>query len=334
MIFFSQTLTVAEGGPKLRMVSACLLELCCSTWGSLSTQYSSTKSGTVHTGYDVNRRIVASASACGMGFYQVRRFFAMMGLPAPVSESTWCDLKKRIHPVIKRAANIHLQEAAAHLRAVYADTNLGMPDRDGVLDISISIDGSWQKRGRTSKNGIVTVIDTMTGLILDFVTLSNYCHECDTGPAPDDASYADFIAKHQPKCQKTIDCSSGAMEMEGAVIIFRRSIQLHGFRYSQMLGDGDAKTYARVCEDDPYDGRPIEKLECVNHVTKRMETALRNLVQNKKAQGQPIGGKGKLTDLRIKKLTNYYGGHQGQQGGSDSHARCCVGQFFAHSKHQ
>ena len=72
----------------------------------------------------------------------------MMGLPAPVSESTWCDLKKRIHPVIKRAANIHLQEAAAH---VYADTNLGMPDRDGVLDISVSIDGSWQKRGRTSK---------------------------------------------------------------------------------------------------------------------------------------------------------------------------------------
>ena len=147
----------------------------------------------------------------------------------------------------------------------------------------------------------------MTGLILDFVTLSNYCPECDTGPAPDDASYADFIAKHQPKCWKTIACSSGAMEMEGAVIIFRRSIQLQGFRYSQMLGDGDAKTYARVCEDDPYDGRPIEKLECVNHVTKRMGTALRNLVQNKKAQGQPIGGKGKLTDLRIKKLTNSYG---------------------------
>ena len=61
--------------------------------------------------------------------------------------------------------------------------------------------------------------------------------------------------------QKTIDCSSGAMEMEGAVIIFRRSIQLHSFRYSQMLGDGDAKTYARVCEDDPYDGRPIKANE-------------------------------------------------------------------------
>ena len=80
------------------------------------------RSGTAHTGYDVNRRIVASASACGMGFYQVRRFFDVMGLPAPMSESTWYDLKKRIYPVIKRAANSHLQEAATHVRAVYADT--------------------------------------------------------------------------------------------------------------------------------------------------------------------------------------------------------------------
>ncbi|KAL8585901.1 hypothetical protein ACOMHN_019316 [Nucella lapillus] len=45
-----------------------------------------------------------------------------------------------------------------------------------------------------------------------------------------------------------------------------------------MLGDGDAKTHSRLLQ---YDGRPIEKLECVNHVTKRMGTALRNLVKKK-----------------------------------------------------
>ena len=56
------------------------------------------------------------------------------------------------------------------------------------------------------------------------------------------------------------------MGMEGAVIIFRRSIQLHSFRYSQMLGDGDAKTYARVCEDDPYDGRPIKANDWIHMV--------------------------------------------------------------------
>ncbi|KAL8591514.1 hypothetical protein ACOMHN_000529 [Nucella lapillus] len=72
-------------------------------------------------------------------------------------------------------------------------------------------------------------------------------------------------------------------------------------------GDGDAKTYKRVIEADQYEGYPIEKLECVNHVTKKMGTALRNLVQKRKAQSQTISGRGRLTDIRIKKLTNYYG---------------------------
>ena len=77
----------------------------------------------------------------------------------------------------------------------------------------------------------------------------------------------------------------------GAVIMFKRSIELHGFRYTEMLGDGDAKTHSRLLQD-PYDGRPIEKLECVNHVTMRMGTAPRNLVEKGKVQGQPTGGRG------------------------------------------
>ena len=80
------------------------------------------------------------------------------------------------------------------------------------------------------------------------------------------------------------------MEMEGAEIMFRRFIELHGFPYTEMPGGGDAKTRSRLLQD-PYDGRPIEKLECVNHVTMRMGTALRNLVEKGKAQGQPTGGR-------------------------------------------
>lgn len=38
-----------------------------------------------------------------------------------------------------------------------------------------------------------------------------------------------------------------------------------------------------------------------------MGTALRNLVDRKKVQGESLGGRGKLTQERIKKITNYYG---------------------------
>ena len=74
-----------------------------------------------------------------------------------------------------------------------------------------------------------------------------------------------------------------------------------------MLGDGDAKSHAKLLEDDPYNGTLVTNMECVNHVTKRMGTALRTLVEKRKAQKLSIGGRGKLTDDRIKLLTSYYG---------------------------
>lgn len=303
----SKNLTVIEGGPELRMGSSCLLELKCTRCGKLSSEYTSPKTGIIHTGFDVNRRLVAAATSTGMGFAQVQRFFAMMGLPKPMNEKTWYDYKKRLHGRVKQAACRHLEDAAETVRSAYADMNRGIPDVNGILDISISIDGSWHKRGRTSHNG-VCVIEIITGLIVDFVALSNYCQVCagDSSPSPGDAGFDNWYASHQDKCQKNINCSSPAMEMEGAVILFSRSEE-KGFRYTQMLGDGDAKTHAKLLEEDVYDGRPIEQIECVNHVTKRLGTALRTLVEKQKAQGQPIGGKGKLTAERIKKLTNYYG---------------------------
>ncbi|XP_076470600.1 uncharacterized protein LOC143300657 [Babylonia areolata] len=231
----------------------------------------------------------------------------MMGMPTPMSEPMWYFYKQKLHLGAKRAADKHLQDAANQVRRTYADMNTGLPDSQGILNVSVSIDGSWQKRGHSSHNGLVTVIDIITGLITDFVALSNFCQVCETGPKPDDERYADWMEQHQDKCQKNINCSSGAMEMEGAVRIFQRSVELHGFRYTEMLGDGDAKTYKCLTEADPYDGYPIEKIDCVNHVVKRMGTALRNLVQKRKAQIQSIGGRGKLTDVRIKQLTNYYG---------------------------
>ena len=131
----------------------------------------------------------------------------------------------------------------------------------------------------------------MTGLVTDFVALGNYCQVCETGSKADDDGYNEWLNNHQAKCQKNITRWSAASEMQGAVIMFKRPIELHGFRYTEMPGDGDAKTHSRLLQD-PCDGRPIEKLECVDHVTKRMRTALRNLVEKGKAQGQPTGGRG------------------------------------------
>ena len=37
-----------------------------------------------------------------------------------------------------------------------------------VKDIHVSFDGSWHRRGHTSKSGIGLLIETKTGLIVDY----------------------------------------------------------------------------------------------------------------------------------------------------------------------
>ncbi|GFX33680.1 uncharacterized protein TNCV_1933471 [Trichonephila clavipes] len=52
----------------------------------------------------------------------------------------------------------------------------------------------------------------------------------------------------------------------------------------------------------------IKKEECINHVSKRLGTALRSTVKDCRAQGISLGGKahGNLKEATIKKLTTYY----------------------------
>ena len=98
-----------------------------------------------------------------------------------------------------------------------------------MLDVSVSIDGSWQKRGHQSHNGVIAMIEVFTGLVSDFIALSNYCRECETGPNASDEGYRAWYTSHRPKCQKNFEGTSGAMESEGAVILFQRSLELFKF---------------------------------------------------------------------------------------------------------
>lgn len=69
--------------------------------------------------------------------------------------------------------------------------------------------------------------------------------------------------------------------------------------------------------EGPYGDVKITKAECINHVSKRLGTALRKLraqivTEKETRHGKvrrmsKLGGKGKLTDLVITKLTRYYG---------------------------
>lgn len=85
--------------------------------------------------------------------------------------------------------------------------------------------------------------------------------------------------------------------------MFSRSEEVHGVKYGYYIGDGDSKTFAAILDLNPYGDDPqVLKSECIGHVQKRMGTRLRNIRKTKK-----LGGKGKLTESLVGKLSTYYG---------------------------
>lgn len=140
---------------------------------------------------------------------------------------------------------------------------------DGCSDLAIALDGSWQKRGHTSLNGILSATSLDTGKVVDIEIFSKYCNcSCrflSVGP-------------HEEKCWSNYHGTSGAMEVSGAVQIFQRSLSTHNVRYLQYLGDGDTKAFMDVSAMKPYgEDVEIKKIECVGHVQKRMRTRRRTL---------------------------------------------------------
>ena len=47
-----------------------------------------------------------------------------------------------------------------------------------LAHVLVTVDGTWQRRGHNSKNGVVFVLSVETGEVLDFVVKSIVCQEC------------------------------------------------------------------------------------------------------------------------------------------------------------
>ncbi|GFW95592.1 uncharacterized protein TNCV_2857581 [Trichonephila clavipes] len=171
---------------------------------------------------------------------------------------------------------------------------------DGKRDLAVAVDGSWQKRGFSSKNGLVTVTSVDTGKVIDvevfFKTL--------------------YLSEQNRSIFKIVreifEGYSGKMEVAGALSIFQRSQSLYNVRYTKYLGDGDSKAFTSIVENKVYgDHCSVEKLECIGHVMKRMGTRLRRLKTKMRGQklsdGKPLCGRNRLTEAEIDRLQAYYG---------------------------
>ncbi|GFV65131.1 uncharacterized protein TNCV_152591 [Trichonephila clavipes] len=143
-----------------------------------------------------------------------------------------------------------IREVARNIvRKQHLDLNDEEKKETGVLDITVSFDGSWQKRGYESLYGIGVVIDLLPGLVIDYEILSKYCTECTNAVRDlsfDNPDFAIWYEGHKSECQVNHTCSSSSMEMEAAAIMWQRSMKECNMCYTCILSDGDSKTFQHL----------------------------------------------------------------------------------------
>ena len=83
--------------------------------------------------------------------------------------------------------------------------------------------------------------------------------------------------KNSNRCLRNFDENAGAMEKECAQRMWGRSEDLNDKRYTTFISDGNSSAYNAVSESDPYPDHEISKVECINHVSKRLVTRLMKL---------------------------------------------------------
>ncbi|XP_071633109.1 uncharacterized protein [Temnothorax longispinosus] len=220
-------------------------------------------------------------------------FCGVMDLGSGISKTAYALIIEHMYTSIKK----HFDLSCAH--AVEAEQKENEKNEKPLLKFTVSGDGSWKKRGFSSLYRVTTLIAFYSGKMIDLVVKSSYCQACTYfRHHTDNPEYEE----HQETCPINHTGSPGKMEVDAVLEMFHRSEERYGVRYTNYVGDGDSKTFKSILDAQPYEDETVIKSECVGHVEKRMGTRLRNVKKTAK-----LGGKEKLTDALIKKLTKYYG---------------------------
>ena len=94
--------------------------------------------------FDINTCAVCGMRAVGGGYNSLKKLCGHLNMPKPMTETIHKNISKKIRGSTKFVAEASMKSAASEL----ANKN------GGVSDVSVSVDGTWQKRGFSSLNGV------------------------------------------------------------------------------------------------------------------------------------------------------------------------------------
>ena len=195
-------------------------------------------------------------------------------MPPPMNHNAFDNINYHLQEAYLKQCQESMLQRADEIRHNEFGDNI-----DGkISSITISADGTWQKRGFQSLNGAVTIIATDSRKCVDYKVKSKSlqkCKYCEKSKHSNFEQYEYLMAQHD--CQINHIGSSGKMESDAVVECFQESIHFNKLRYVVYIGDGDTKSHAEVRKSVPYPGLIVGKGECIGHVQKRVGSRLRKL---------------------------------------------------------
>ena len=195
--------------------------------------------------FEINRKSVDAFSSLGIGHRGKEKFCATVGMSG-MDSKTFTTHMSALSLESETLKENSLQQAREIVKNAYKTVHAELSN-DAVIDITVSYDGTWHKRGHTFAYGVGAVIDILTGLVVDNEIMSKHCTMCMISANELGAESPEFHAWYEghkiSECNKNYDGSSTAMEMCAADLMWKRSIENCQMRYTTILSDGETKTF-------------------------------------------------------------------------------------------
>ena len=155
---------------------------------------------------DVNRRMVLAMRLIGCGLEPLKHFCCTMNMPGSLSESS----SSGHVTILRRCAK---EDEKSMTKAVDDTRHLYEANPDGTVDIGVSGDGTWRKRGYSSFHCVGTRISIFSGKVVDISVKSSYCRACTMCQKKKKALQNIMSASKHMQFHKYYSGSSGGMEV-------------------------------------------------------------------------------------------------------------------------
>lgn len=122
--------------------------------------------------FDVNLGTNFAMGDLGLGREALATICEILNMQPPVSDSAYQKHNQSVNLATRKVFNEKLNDAGFRVRKFL------QKDATEVLDIAVSFDCTWSKRGFTANYGVGIAISADTGEVLDYVVLSKVCELC------------------------------------------------------------------------------------------------------------------------------------------------------------